>query len=144
MDLRISFSYKFKATFYTWFNTRTTKCSNFTELFRDLITTTTKNQSSQSYLSVSCFHIRQWLVEIKSTNVADQQHRYPMMNMQLMRKYLKKTNQFQLSLLLFFFILHRYFSSIFPRQSKANAILIAIKRTDPVRFLKNSSNNIQM
>jgi len=32
--------------------------------------------------------------------------------------------------------LHRYFSSIFPRQSKANAIFIANKRIEPLRFLK--------
>lgn len=30
---------------------------------------------------------------------------------------------------------HRYFSSIFPRQSKANAIFIAKRRIVPVRFL---------
>lgn len=80
-------------------------------------------------------NIQRSLVEIAWTNAVDQRHHDLMMDKQQVRRYLIRSIGDSIEKK-GFGGLHRYFSSIFPRQSKANAIFIASNRIEPVRLLK--------
>lgn len=120
------FSYKFETTLNTWFNTRSTKCCDFTQLFRDL-------NIFLSARSTKNFHIPRWLVERELTIVVDREHFDRCVHRLPMRIYLNRNMSIKLPNSI---DEHRYFSSIFPRQSKAMAIFIDNKRIVPVRFLQ--------